>query len=177
MRRPDSPRRYRRHAAKALLVPLGIIEMDIFFDGGSQCLLARVYLKTPNAPGQRVFSRCTAPFFLEIRQYSCEKMSCSTQKFLAAGHIGSFQIHPRQPRIRNQRPQAAPFRHWLRSFSLRYTKQRCGKLLVRNEKTSVCGAARKSPPEASDGLFLLFSYAVLPLQIVSFFMRVILTNL
>ena len=67
MRRPDSPRRYRRHAAKALLVPLGIIEMDIFFDGGSQCLLARVYLKTPNAPGQRVFSRCTAPFFLEIR--------------------------------------------------------------------------------------------------------------
>ena len=83
----------------------------------------------------------------------------------------------RQPRIRNQRPQAALFRPWLRSFSLRYTKQRYGKLLVRNEKTSVCGAARKSPPEASDGLFLLFSYAVLPLQIVSFFMRVILTNL
>ena len=55
----------------------------------------RVYLKTPNAPGQRIFSRCAAPFFLEIRQYSCEKMSCSAQKFLAAGHIGSFQIHPR----------------------------------------------------------------------------------
>ena len=54
----------------------------------------RVYLKTPNAPGQRTFSRCAAPFFLEIRQYSCEKMSCSAQKFLAAGHIGSFQIHP-----------------------------------------------------------------------------------
>ena len=51
-------------------------------------------LPTPNAPGQRVFSRCAAPFFLGIRQYSCEKMSCSTQKFLAAGHIGSFQIHP-----------------------------------------------------------------------------------
>ena len=31
---------------------------------------ARVYLKTPNAPGQRAFSRCAAPFFLEIRQYS-----------------------------------------------------------------------------------------------------------
>ncbi|MCI6527663.1 MAG: hypothetical protein MR438_01615, partial [Clostridiales bacterium] len=46
------------------------------------------------APGQRTFSRCAAPFFLEIRQYSCEKMSCSAQKFLAAGHIGSFQIHP-----------------------------------------------------------------------------------
>ena len=56
----------------------------------------RVYLKTPNAPGQRIFSRCAAPFFLEIRQYSCEKMSCSAQKFLAAGHIGSFQIHPRE---------------------------------------------------------------------------------
>ena len=54
-----------------------------------------MYLKTPNAPGQRTFSRCAAPFFLEIRQYSCEKMSCSAQKFLAAGHIGSFQIHPR----------------------------------------------------------------------------------
>ena len=53
-----------------------------------------MYLKTPNAPGQRIFSRCAAPFFLEIRQYSCEKMSCSAQKFLAAGHIGSFQIHP-----------------------------------------------------------------------------------
>ena len=59
----------------------------------ASCL--RVYLKTPNAPGQRTFSRCAAPFFLEIRQYSCEKMSCSAQKFLAAGHIGSFQIHPR----------------------------------------------------------------------------------
>ena len=51
-------------------------------------------LPTPNAPGQRVFSRCAAPFFLEIRQYSCGKMSCSAQKLLAAGHIGSFQIHP-----------------------------------------------------------------------------------
>ena len=54
----------------------------------------RVYLKTPDAPGQRAFSRCAAPFFLEIRQYSCEKTSCSAQKFLAAGHIESFQIHP-----------------------------------------------------------------------------------
>ena len=55
----------------------------------------RVYLKAPNAPGQRIFSRCAAPFFLEIRQYSCEKMTCATQKSLAAGHIMSFQIHPR----------------------------------------------------------------------------------
>ena len=51
-------------------------------------------LPTPNAPGQRVFSRCAAPFFLGIRQYSCEKMSCSTQKFLAAGHIGSWKNTP-----------------------------------------------------------------------------------
>ena len=57
----------------------------------------RVYLKTPNAPGQRAFLRCAASFFLEIRQYSCEKMSCATQKSLAAGHIMSFQIHPRKP--------------------------------------------------------------------------------
>ena len=55
----------------------------------------RVYLKTPNAPGQRAFLRCAASFFLEIRQYSCEKMSCATQKSLAAGHIMSFQIHPK----------------------------------------------------------------------------------
>ena len=61
------------------------------------CLLGcvpRVYLKTPNAPGRRAFSHCAAAFFLEIRQYSCEKMSCSARKFLAAGHIFSFQIHP-----------------------------------------------------------------------------------
>ena len=59
-------------------------------------ILPRVYLKTVNAPGQRAFSRCAASFFLEIRQYSCEKMSCSARKFLAAGHITSFQIHPSQ---------------------------------------------------------------------------------
>ena len=59
------------------------------------CGNLRVYLKTPNAPGQRAFLRCAASFFLEIRQYSCEKMSCATQKSLAAGHIMSFQIHPR----------------------------------------------------------------------------------
>ena len=58
-----------------------------------------MYLKTPNAPGQRAFLRCAASFFLEIRQYSCEKMSCATQKSLAAGHIMSFQIHPRNLRL------------------------------------------------------------------------------
>ena len=56
----------------------------------------RVYLKTPNAPGQRAFSHCAAAFSLEIRQYSCVKMPCSAQKFLAAGHFASFQIHPRK---------------------------------------------------------------------------------
>ena len=61
-------------------------------------LLHRVYLKTPNAPGQRAFLRCAASFFLEIRQYSCKKMSCATQKSLAAGHIMSFQIHPSKKR-------------------------------------------------------------------------------
>ena len=65
------------------------------FGAGESGYLRRVYLKTPNAPGQRVFLRCAASFFLEIRQYSREKMSCSTQKSLAAGHIMSFQIHPR----------------------------------------------------------------------------------
>ena len=60
----------------------------------AMCDMLRVYLKTPNAPGQRAFLRCAASFFLEIRQYSCEKMSCATQKSLAAGHIMSFQIHP-----------------------------------------------------------------------------------
>ena len=64
--------------------------------GKTQREVARVYLKTPNAPGQRAFLRCAASFFLEIRQYSCEKMSCATQKSLAAGHIMSFQIHPRR---------------------------------------------------------------------------------
>ena len=49
-----------------------------FCAGLAFLLVLRVYLKTPNAPGQRVFSRCAAPFFLEIRQYSCGKMSCAT---------------------------------------------------------------------------------------------------
>ena len=31
----------------------------------------------------------------KARQYSCEKTSCSAQKFLAAGHFSSFQMHPR----------------------------------------------------------------------------------
>ena len=49
-----------------------------FCAGLAFLLVLRVYLKAPNAPGQRVFSRCAAPFFLEIRQYSCGKMSCAT---------------------------------------------------------------------------------------------------
>ena len=36
-------------------------------------LMVGCILPTPNAPGQRVFSRCAAPFFLEIRQYFKEK--------------------------------------------------------------------------------------------------------
>ena len=78
--------------------------IDWGFDGrtllhtGKYIKYPRVYLKTPNAPGQRAFLRCAASFFLEIRQYSCEKMSCATQKSLAAGHIMSFQIHPKNSR-------------------------------------------------------------------------------
>ena len=82
------------------------IPSDVLFGQKFPCVyiiadffsLYRVYLKTPNAPGQRAFLRCAASFFLEIRQYSCEKMSCATQKSLAAGHIMSFQIHPRKSR-------------------------------------------------------------------------------
>ncbi len=44
--------------------------------------------------------------FLEIRQYSCEKMSCATQKSLAAGHIMSFQIHPTRDMTGWRRPSA-----------------------------------------------------------------------
>lgn len=55
-----------------------------------------VYPKTANAPGQLAFSCCAAPFSLEIRQYSCEKMSCSARKFLAAGRIARFQIPLRE---------------------------------------------------------------------------------
>ena len=47
-------------------------------------------------PDSGPFRAASAPFFLEIRQYSCKKMSCATQKSLAAGHIVSFQIHPAQ---------------------------------------------------------------------------------
>ena len=51
----SSVKLHRCHAAKALLIPLGIIKMDIFFDGGSQCLLARkfsqiVHLGFQNSP-------------------------------------------------------------------------------------------------------------------------------
>ncbi len=67
---------------------LSALNLTGMTDGNLGCILS-----TPNAPGERVFLRCAAPFFLEIRQYSREKMSCSAQKFLAAGHIWSFQIH------------------------------------------------------------------------------------
>ena len=56
-------------------------------------VLGRI-LPTPDAPGLRVFSRRAASFFLEIRQDSCEKMSCAARKFLAAGHIGSWKNTP-----------------------------------------------------------------------------------
>ena len=51
-------------------------------------------LPTVNAPGQRAFSHCAAPFSLEIRQYSYEKMACPARKILAAGHIASWKNTP-----------------------------------------------------------------------------------
>ena len=102
---------------------------------------ARVYLKTPNAPGQRAFLRCAASFFLEIRQYSCEKMSCATQKSLAAGHIMSFQIHPRSERSW----QGAELRsaRWAAANSPRISEKSrafCGRT-----ESSACLTAANSP--------------------------------
>ena len=62
-----------------------------------------VFFQLPTHPDSGSFH--AVPFSLGIRQYSCEKMSCSTQKFLAAGHIGSSQIHPKLGKPR-QRPLA-----------------------------------------------------------------------
>ena len=52
-------------------------------------------LPTPNAPGQRVFSRCAAPFFLEIRQYSCEKCLAQRKNSALQVTLGVGRIHPR----------------------------------------------------------------------------------
>ena len=101
--------------------------------------LPRVYLKTPNAPGQRTFSRCAAPFFLEIRQYSCEKMSCSAQKFLAAGHIGSFQIHPK---FRCRMHQTRPSTLFSPVFSL--AREKIGPPEARQKRPR-----RNEPPQAT----------------------------
>ena len=70
-----NPLEYGKAEVQALFEPLQAAISSMELPG--------VYLKTANAPGQRAFSRCAASFFLEIRQYSCEKMSCSAQKFLA----------------------------------------------------------------------------------------------
>ena len=83
------------HFARKCRLPLSGEAIRCGGDRPMRSSAPRVYLKTPDAPGQRAFSRRAASFFLEIRQYSCEKMSCAARKFLAAGHIGSFQIHPR----------------------------------------------------------------------------------
>ena len=59
------------------------------------CYTLEMYLKTPNAPGQRAFSRCTAPFFLEIRQYSCEKSLAQRKNSSLPVTLGVGRIHPR----------------------------------------------------------------------------------
>ena len=38
---------------------------------------------------------------VQVGQYSCEKMSFSARKFLAAGLIAGFQIHPRKTQTAN----------------------------------------------------------------------------
>ena len=101
-----------------------------------------MYLKTPNAPGQRVFLRCAASFFLEIRQYSCEKMSCATQKSLAAGHIMSFQIHPKQEkRLREQRRlvPSRPFPTSLRRLPLWYAPPVTVQQICEQLRFNICG--------------------------------------
>ncbi|MFR7743842.1 MAG: hypothetical protein ACLU3I_11550 [Acutalibacteraceae bacterium] len=44
--------------------------------------------ETPNAPGQRAFLRCAASFFLEIRQYSCEKCLAQRKNPRCRSHHG-----------------------------------------------------------------------------------------
>ncbi len=51
-------------------------------------------LPTIHAPGQRAFSRCAASFFLEIRQYSCKKMSCSARKSSLPVTLPVGRMHP-----------------------------------------------------------------------------------
>ena len=52
-------------------------------------------LPNPNAPGQRTFSRCAAAFFLEIRQYSCEKSLAQRKNSSLPVTSPVGRIHPK----------------------------------------------------------------------------------
>ena len=61
-------------------------------------IFVRVYLKTPNAPGQRAF--CGVPRHFSLKYVGVPAKECLAQrkKSLAAGHIVRFQIHPKKQR-------------------------------------------------------------------------------
>ena len=61
---------------------------------GLQLCLVQGVSESRQRARQRVFPHCAASFFLEIRKYSCGKMSCPARKSLAAGHAVGFQMHP-----------------------------------------------------------------------------------
>ena len=60
---------------------------------GLQLCLVQGVSESRQRARQRVFSHCAASFFLEIRKYSCGKMSCTARESLAAGHAVGFQMH------------------------------------------------------------------------------------
>lgn len=54
----------------------------------------RCIRKLPTHPDGGPFRAVLRRFPLQYTKYSCGKTTCPTQKFLTAGHIASFQIHP-----------------------------------------------------------------------------------
>ena len=54
-------------------------------------LNSRVYLKTPNAPGQRTFSRCAAPFSLKYVSIPAKKCLAQRKNFSLPVTLGVFR--------------------------------------------------------------------------------------
>ena len=104
--------------------------------------LLRVYSSNSQCDRQRVFSRCAASFFLEIRQYSCKKMSCSTQKFLAAGHIGSWKNTPYDSKTR--RASARRVVHFIRERRFRRFPCACRASAGHGYAPASCRSSRRS---------------------------------
>ena len=82
----------------------GLPRANIRYYESEGLIAPRVYLKTPNAPGQRTFSRCAAPFFLEIRQYSCEKCLAQRKNFSLPVTLGVFRYTLATSAGRNRNP-------------------------------------------------------------------------